>query len=520
MAQLDPSIPLSVAKPPTPLESLSQAAQAGEQIQNIQAQRALREAYAGADTSTPEGQQTLIRKVGAASPEAAMKLQTQFATQAKTKAETRRAEAGAAKSELEMYLKKIEVLDDAGSALMYKFTDLTQNKGMAPQDAAALITADIPVIKAHLAAQRLPDGSPVMSQEQIDGIPNQFDPQKFGTAVMNAKGIRQNLDYQLNIQKERRYEAAQVSTERHQRVLEGQGQQRLGMERARLGLERRRLEEQINTPKSDIGKIEADYKTGRISKEDRDAGLAKKVGTQDPATEEAMADLIGTRKIAAPTGAALRNPSMARVMARVAEKYPDFDAKDFASESKAIKDFSTGKQGNTVRSLNVSISHLDTLDQLSKALHNKDLQAVNRLGNKVAELTGNPAPTNFDAAKKIVADEIVKGIVGSGGGVHDREEAARVIASANSPAQLAGIIKTYKELLGGQLKGLRQQYEETTGRKDFERFIKEGTRRELEGGKKTPSSAQAKAPDAAISHLKAHPELKEQFKAKYGYLPD
>lgn len=520
MAQVDPSIPLQVRQPQSPLESISQAAQMSEKFQNIAAQRALREAYAGADTSSPEGQQALIRKVGAASPEAAMKLQTQFSTQAKTKAETRRAEAATSKTELETSLKKAEVLDDAGSVLMYKFTDLTQNKGMSPQDAAQIVSQDIPVIKAHLAQQRLPDGSPVLSQEQLDRIPNQFDPNKFGPEVMSAKQLRQNLDYQLKIQGEKRQEKSQASTERHQRILEGQGQARLGMEGARLGLERRRLEEQINTPKSDIGKVEADFKTGRISKEDRDAALAKKVGTNDPNTEESMADLIGTHKIAAPTGAALRNPSMARVMARVAEKYPDFDAKDFASESKAIKDFSTGKQGNTVRSLNVSISHLDTLDQLAKALNNKDTQAINRIGNIVSQQTGSAKVTDFNAAKKIVADEIVKGIVGSGGGVADREEAAKSIDAANSPKQLAGVIKTYKDLLGGQLKGLRQQYEETTGRKDFERFIEEGTRRELEGGKKAAGGGQAKAPDAAIAHLKAHPELREQFKAKYGYLPD
>jgi hypothetical protein len=34
-----------------------------------------------------------------------------------------------------------------------------------------------------------------------------------------------------------------------------------------------------------------------------------------------------------------------------------------------------------------------------------------------------------------------------------------------------------------------------------------------------PSSTHS-APESAINHLKAHPELKEQFKEKYGYLPE
>lgn len=144
---------------------------------------------------------------------------------------------------------------------------------------------------------------------------------------------------------------------------------------------------------------------------------------------------------------------------------------DLASQGKALREFTSGKLGNSVRSFNVSLSHLDTLSNLADALHNGDAKMVNKVGNYFAEQTGGAAPTNFDAAKKIVGDEIVKAIVGSGGGVHDREEAARVIAAANSPAQLKGAIGTYKELMRGQLNGLQQQYEQSTGRKDFDKFL-------------------------------------------------
>jgi hypothetical protein len=140
-------------------------------------------------------------------------------------------------------------------------------------------------------------------------------------------------------------------------------------------------------------------------------------------------------------------------------------------QQRVLQDFTSGKSASAVRSFNVGISHLDTLGHLADALGNKDTQAVNRVGNYFATQTGSPAPTNFNAAKKIVGDEIVKAIVGAGGGVHDREEAAKVIDAANSPEQLRGAINTYKELMVGQLGGLERQYQQGSNRNDFERFL-------------------------------------------------
>lgn len=208
-----------------------------------------------------------------------------------------------------------------------------------------------------------------------------------------------------------------------------------------------------------------------------------------------LATMIANYEIAPLPGNAMRTTFGLATMARVSEINPDYQSSLFAQRNKAVKDFGTGPQGNAIRSFNVALSHLDTLQSLADALKNNDTQGVNRLANKVAEETGAPAPTKFDAAKQIVGQEIVKSIVASGGGVTERQEAAERISSANSPAQLAGVIRTYKELMAGQLKGLRQQYENTTGLKNFdERLSDEAkkTLKDLEGA--TPSlPAEARA---------------------------
>lgn len=140
---------------------------------------------------------------------------------------------------------------------------------------------------------------------------------------------------------------------------------------------------------------------------------------------------------------------------------------DFKGAQAAVTNFDQGKLGNQTRSFSVALSHLDTLGKLAGALNNGDTQSINALANVFKTQFGRPAPTSFNAARDIVADEIVKAIVGSGGGVGDRENARATVNAAQSPAQLAGVINTYKTLMAGQLKGLAQQYTVATGRNDF-----------------------------------------------------
>lgn len=196
---------------------------------------------------------------------------------------------------------------------------------------------------------------------------------------------------------------------------------------------------------------------------------------------EQTAKLIAGYRMAPLTAFALRSPWGQQVMARVAQLNSSYDATQFTAKNKAVSAFDTGPQGNIVRSQNVAIQHLHLMDQLSDALHNKDEQTINRVKNQLAEEFGNADVTNFDVAKGIVGDEIVKAVISGAGALADRQNAQNQLSRAKSWEQLREATATARKLMAGQLNGLRRQYESSTGLKDFEDKLLPETREELEG---------------------------------------
>lgn len=196
---------------------------------------------------------------------------------------------------------------------------------------------------------------------------------------------------------------------------------------------------------------------------------------------QATAEEVANYKVAPPTGARLLSGNWPEVMRLVKSINPDYDATQFAMKNKARQSFATGRQGDTVRSLSVATDHLDQLSKAVDELKNGGVPAANKVANFFSQQTGNPSVTNFDAMKEIVGDEVVKAVVGATGASGDREAIKKSFSAANSPAQLYGVIAKYKGLMGGQLKGLRQQYERTTGLKDFDSAISETAKQELSG---------------------------------------
>jgi hypothetical protein len=163
----------------------------------------------------------------------------------------------------------------------------------------------------------------------------------------------------------------------------------------------------------------------------------------------------------------LTGPNSTRIMNEVIAMRPDYEPRNYALQTSAVKAFNQGKQGDKVRSLNVVMEHFSTLEKAADALQSGDVRAINAVAQFIQTQTGKPAPGNFNAVKEILADEIVASVVPGVGALADRQAIKKTILAASSPEQIKGIVANYKELIGGQLNGLETQYKAGTGRSDF-----------------------------------------------------
>ena len=185
-----------------------------------------------------------------------------------------------------------------------------------------------------------------------------------------------------------------------------------------------------------------------------------------PIQMRSMVKGVGNYEINPMTFAA-RLGNREKMLEMVRQYNPDYDDTQYANKRRAIAQFGSGPQGNTVRSLNVAIEHIDTLQRAADALKNGDFTPGNKVYNEVAKVFGVTPPNTFEGMRDIVANEVVKGTIGNAGALTDRQEAAAKIKAAASPDQLKELMTGWTELMGGQVKGLEQQYAGASGLKDF-----------------------------------------------------
>lgn len=187
---------------------------------------------------------------------------------------------------------------------------------------------------------------------------------------------------------------------------------------------------------------------------------------------------------------------------------------ELRSSSLSLNRFDTGPQGNTVRSLNVAVDHLDTFKDLGEALNTGNVKDINRFKKLLATRYNNPNIASFEVAKSIVSTEVAKAVVGSANlALADREELANTVNAANSWEELQGAITTAQKLMAGQLEGLQTQYESsldknTLKRNPFDSYLNERTKEVLRNinGRGEKQKQISEKDQAAIEYYNSLPD--------------
>jgi hypothetical protein len=188
---------------------------------------------------------------------------------------------------------------------------------------------------------------------------------------------------------------------------------------------------------------------------------------------------------------ALRDPQRNALLARARQINPAYNEAGYGDRDIAYRNWinPNGAGFKQIAAFTTVAGHLETLDKLGVALKNNDTQAINSAYNWFQVATGDPAVTNFNAAKQAVAAETIKAITGTAGALRDREEAAAIFGAVQSPAQLKGAINTVKELINSRLQTSQAMFEAGTGRQNFDELLPPIVKQTFRAGKGAPQSA-------------------------------
>jgi hypothetical protein len=167
-----------------------------------------------------------------------------------------------------------------------------------------------------------------------------------------------------------------------------------------------------------------------------------------------------------PTGSALRNPNIVKMMEDAAQYDPTFNAANYPARAATRKDFTSGKSAQNLSAFNTAIAHLESLNKTIDKLGNSDYPAYNKVANLVS---GNINPKyaaarkEFEASRTAVADELTRAFRGSGGNVHDIKQWEETINAADSPLALKAAVKQAADLLNGRILSVGETYNRGMG---------------------------------------------------------
>ena len=206
------------------------------------------------------------------------------------------------------------------------------------------------------------------------------------------------------------------------------------------------------------------------------AKLAATNGNLSPEDYQNIVDMTVKDQLPPPTMRGGYPPAMkAKLMAMIAEQYPDYDAQGYPTRQKARTDFATGPQGNNITSANTLLGHLDQLQDAANGLQNRSFTPWNAVANATEAATGDPRIAKFEAARDIAATEMAKFFSGgtASPSIQEINEFRQRLSPNMSPDQTKAVIHEFVGKMGSRMQALQSQYEQTVKGPRTEPFIKQ-----------------------------------------------
>jgi len=154
-------------------------------------------------------------------------------------------------------------------------------------------------------------------------------------------------------------------------------------------------------------------------------------------------------------------------MERIRKINDQYNPKDYTLFAKAKENWTvaSGQGAKNISAMNTSAQHLSEFKQLLDAVDTGDVGLFNRVRNGISAVIGFPnrKVNDINAARRLVADEIVKSVMNSAGALADRDEMAALLDGNLPITQLKDNVTILQTLQGGRLNAMQKLFETGTG---------------------------------------------------------
>ena len=430
-----------------------------------QQQMSLREAFSTADMDTPEGRQDLIRKAGAINPNIAMQLSQHFSQQETQKIAQQHQLAAMTESQLRMNIEKTDFMGKLSAPVIERYDDLIK-KGATPEEASAAVSG------AHKQALMVFGQAQGMKPEQIQQMASQpFNIDQARMAVKQSATGRQMSQDELARRK-------LADTEKHMER----------MEELRLMQIKAAAQKAQGNPNAELDK--------------------------DTLTQMAQQYLAGDNSVKQGLGYGVQGSknrvNLQKAIQEEARK-AGMSPQDVATSIAEFQGLKAGERTLATRAAQASMAvneannMADLVTDASSKVSRTNFIPANKAIIAYQKNTGDPEVVKYGAAINSFINAYARAISPTGQPtVSDKDHGREMLEAAQSHKQVVATIDQMKKEMAAAKEAPAQSKQEL---------------RNLASGRKEEKPKQ-EAPAGAIDYLKAHPELKDQFKAKYGYLPE